>query len=227
MSFYLALNLSIIIIPFLFSFEKKLKFYKKTPAVLFSILTVSPFYILWDISATSSGDWNFNKEYVGHINIFNLPLEEILFFITVPYACIFIYETVNYYFKKRLISFRKEFYLFVALMFAGNSLFFSDKNYTGIVLLVCAIFFLISSYFYKDILKSNLYWITIIISFIPFLIFNYLLTSLPVLIYNIEEIWGIRIITIPLEDFLYSFSMISFWLMTYDIYKSKIKTRND
>ncbi len=221
MSFYLILNFSIIIIPLLFSFEKKIEFYKKVPVVLLSILLVSPFYILWDMAATYLGDWSFNKTYVGKIFVFNLPLEEILFFITVPYAIIFIYETVKLYVKEKEFPLNKIFYFFIALLLAINSYFFNHNNYTGVILLISGFFFLISLLFYPDILTSNIFWITILISFIPFLVVNYLLTSLPVLQYNENEIWGLRILTIPLEDFFYSFSMIAFWLMVYDYFRSK------
>jgi len=227
MSFYLALNISIIIIPLLFSFEKKISFYKKIPAVFFSILTVSPLYIAWDAAAVHLGDWSFNKTYIGSIYFFNLPLEEILFFITVPYASIFIYETVSFYRRKKTYYLRNEFYFLIALLFVLNSFYFNDNNYTSVVLLICAVFFLLSSIFYPEILKSNFYWITILISFIPFFIVNYFLTSLPVLQYNNEQMWGVRIITIPLEDFFYSFSMISFWLMSYDFFKIKFSKSNE
>jgi len=221
MSFYLILNLSIIIIPFLFSFEKNIKFYKKLPFLFLSILSVSSFYIIWDSIATTYGNWSFNKEFVGNFSFFNLPVEEILFFITVPYSCIFIYETVMFYLKEKEISFIKEIYLLITLLLIANSLYFRSQNYTAVVLLICGIFFMITALFYSKILKSIFYWVTIAITFIPFLIVNYLLTSLPVVKYNNEQTWGVRILTIPIEDFFYSFSMISFWLLAYDFFKSK------
>jgi lycopene cyclase domain-containing protein len=128
MSFYLLLNILIISIPLFFSFEKNLKFYKNLPAVFISILTVSTFYILWDIAATYLGDWSFNKDYIGNIYVFNLPIEEIFFFITVPYSCIFIYETVRLYIKRKSIEFRKEFILAVIFLFTANSLYLLDNN---------------------------------------------------------------------------------------------------
>jgi lycopene cyclase domain-containing protein len=50
---------------------------------------------------------------------------------------------------------------------------------------------------------------------------NYLLTSLPVVEYNPEAITGIRISTIPLEDFFYSFAMITSWLVVYELLKKR------
>lgn len=222
MSFYLVLNLSIILIPFIFSFEKNLKFYRNFPYVFFSIIVTGGVYLIWDYFAVIRGDWSFNPEYLSGIYFLNLPIEEILFFITVPYACIFIYETIKYYVKENILNIRKEFFLFTALLFAVNSFYFSDLNYSATVLFSCALFFLIAVLFYPSLLMSRLYWLTMVITFIPFLIVNYLLTSLPVVSYNKDAIWGIRILTIPLEDFFYSFSMISFYLLIYHIAKQKL-----
>ena len=56
---------------------------------------------------------------------------------------------------------------------------------------------------------------------IPFLIVNYLLTSIPAVTYNETAFSVIRFITIPYEDFLYSFSMISLWILFYELAKEK------
>jgi hypothetical protein len=62
---------------------------------------------------------------------------------------------------------------------------------------------------------------------IPFIIFNYLLTSIPIVSYNANAIWGAdglwngRFFTIPLEDFFYNFSMLSFYLLVYQVFKKK------
>jgi len=84
MSEYLLINIFIIIVPLLLIFEQKLKFYKKVPAVLISILVVSTVYIIWDSIAAKAGDWAFNPKYLIGVYFFDLPLEEILFFIIFP-----------------------------------------------------------------------------------------------------------------------------------------------
>ena len=223
MSEYLLLNIFIIIVPLLLTFERNLKFYSKLRSVFISILIVSPVYIIWDSIATIRGDWGFNPKYLLGFNLFSLPLEEILFFITVPYSIIFIFETVNYYLKEKKIFFNRYLYFLIIILFLVGILMFRDQEYTVIVFSYCAVFFLMSTIFFTDILKSKNFWLTIMISYLPFLIVNYILTSLPIVTYNSNAIWGNRFLTIPLEDFFYSFSMIAFWLFVYFIADKKIQ----
>jgi len=53
------------------------------------------------------------------------------------------------------------------------------------------------------------------ISTFLFFVFNYLLTSIPIVIYNPYAITNIRILTIPIEDFFYNFSMLFLYLFFY------------
>ena len=60
---------------------------------------------------------------------------------------------------------------------------------------------------------------TFLVSLIPFFLVNGFLTgsySEPIVIYNSDEIINFRILNIPIEDFFYSFSMISLTLIVYD-----------
>ena len=223
MSEYLLINVFIIIVPLLLIFEQKLKFYKKLPAVSISILIVSSVYVIWDSFAAKAGDWAFNSKYLIGVNLFGLPLEEILFFITVPFSIIFIYETAKFYLKESEIFFNRYIYFSVMILLIVGIILFANQNYTLIVLLYCLAFFVLALFFSPAILKSKIFWVTILISYLPFLIVNYLLTSLPIVTYNPDAIWGNRFLTIPLEDFFYSFSMISLWLLVYLIADKKLK----
>jgi lycopene cyclase domain-containing protein len=51
--------------------------------------------------------------------------------------------------------------------------------------------------------------------FLLFILFNYILTSLPVVIYSPSAVPGVRFMTIPLEDFFYNFTMISVYPAFY------------
>ena len=221
MSEYLLINILTILIPLIFSFEKNLKFYKNILPVGTAVLIVGGIYILWDVIATWRGDWSFNPEFLLGSQIFNLPLEEILFFLTVPYASIFIYETFKFYLKDQPIKFKLYIYIVVSVLFITSALIWNNQYYTFTVLLFCALFFVLASLTFSNILRSSVYWIWIFFCFIPFFIVNYFLTSLPIVLYNPDAIWGIRITTIPFEDFFYSFSMLSLYLLIYLLAKQK------
>jgi len=221
---YILIDFLIIIFPFLLSFKWKFKYYKNFKPLIASILIVGISYIIWDAIVTWRGDWWFNHEYLSGIEIIGLPLEEILFFIVVPYACIFIYENLNYFIGEKEIPFNRWFYLTLAGIFIILGLVFHEQDYTLLAMFSCALFFILASSLYATILKSRLFWLYIVISFIPFMIFNYFLTSLIVVYYNPQAIWGIRVTTIPLEDFFYNFSMLAFYLMVYRYFKQKWKT---
>jgi lycopene cyclase domain-containing protein len=222
MSEYLLINILIVIVPLILSFEKKIRFIKKFKSYLVSIAVISTAYIIWDSVAVYRNDWGFNTAYLSGINILNLPLEEILFFITVPYSCIFIYETVNVYIKESKVRFSKYAYLLGSFLLIVAAIIFLSQYYTFTVLLFTAAFLIIASVFFPAILKSSTYWLTILITYVPFFAVNYILTSLPIVTYNSSAIWDKRFLTIPLEDFFYSFSMISFWLLVYLISEKKL-----
>jgi lycopene cyclase domain-containing protein len=224
MSEYLLINISIILIPLILSFEKNLKFYKKLPYYLFSISIVSTAYLVWDSIATVRGDWGFNPEYLTEYYLFSLPVEEILFFITVPYSSLFIYETVRFYIQEKKFAFNKYYFVIPFILFLVNAYLFIDQSYTFTVSLYAASFILISILLFDKLLSSRNFWVTILIMFIPFFIVNYILTSVPIVTYNSIAIWDIRITTIPAEDFIYSFSMIALWILFYEF--GKILLRN-
>lgn len=223
MSTYLIINILIIFFPLVLSFDKNLNYYKKIPKLILSILIVSTAYIIWDSIATKRGDWAFSPEHLIGIYFFGLPIEEILFFITVPYSCVFIYETVKFYVKEKELRLNKNIFWGAALFILIIAIVFNHQHYTFTVTIFTAIFFILTIFIKPQLLNSYHYWLTMLISFVPFLIVNYFLTSIPIVTYNDAAFFGKRFITIPLEDFLYSFSMISLWILFYEIVLSKRK----
>jgi len=223
MSTYLLINILIILFPLVLSFDKNLRFYKKVPYVMQSIAFISTAYIVWDVIATKRGDWAFSPEHLIGFYILGLPIEEILFFITVPYSCIFIYETVSFYVKEKKLRINNKLFLIPAILVMILGTIFYHQNYTFTVSIFVGAFFIGAILFNESLLDSRNFWITILIAFIPFLIVNYFLTSIPVITYNEAAFSGKRFITIPYEDFLYSFSMVSLWILFYELAKEKKK----
>ena len=228
---YLLIIALIIIIPFLLSFKWKFAYYRYYKALFPAITIVALVYIIWDAIVTARGDWSFNYDYLSGISFIGLPLEEILFFIVVPYSCIFIYENLAHFFPDKKIPFNRYFYASLTILFFAAGIFFYHQDYTILALMSCAFFFLIALFFAPEILQSRNYWLYIGISMIPFLIFNYLLTSIPIVLYTSSAIWGGdglwngRFLTIPFEDFFYNFSMLSFYLLVYLYFKKRWITK--
>jgi lycopene cyclase domain-containing protein len=215
MSSYLLINIFVIVIPLCFSFERKVRFYRKLPSVIASIIVVGILYIVWDIIATARGDWAFNAEYVLPLRIFGLPIEEILFFITVPYACLFTYEVIRSRINERVYHLPDLMMIILPVPFLIVALTNTGQPYTQTVFLFIAAFFILSSWLYPNLLKSRSYLIYILITFVPFIIVNGILTSVPIVMYGPDAFSGIRIFTIPLEDFFYSLSMLSFHVLVF------------
>lgn len=216
---YLIINVLIILIPLALSFEGKIKFYKKIKHYFKSILIVSSAFIIWDVIATERGDWAFAKNHLIGLSFFGLPLEEILFFITVPYACIFIFETVNFYLVDKKISLNRHFIFIAILILVLIAILNFNRNYTFTVMLFSSASIFLLYFLDRDLIQSRNFWITIAITYLPFLLVNYFLTSIPIVTYNDFAFSTIRVTTIPLEDFFYSFSMISMWILFYNLSK--------
>ena len=84
------------IIPFTLSFWPPLRLWKNFKALVLSILCVLLIFGLWDIFAVFRGHWSFGLGAVFGIRLINLPLEEVLFFIVIPFCCIFTWEALRY-----------------------------------------------------------------------------------------------------------------------------------
>jgi len=212
---YLLLNLVTLFFPFVLSFDKKVAFYNKWPQLVWGIGITGAFFIVWDMLKTHYGVWAFNPEYLIVIYIGNLPIEEWLFFLTVPYACVFIYECLKAYLPDYLEKPSRYIAPVIALLLFITGVLSYGKMYTFITFLLTALFLVL----YINVFKNRLggyFWMGYIVHLIPFFIVNGVLTSLPVVIYNDTENLGIRLFTIPAEDTIYSMLLL---LMNIGIYE--------
>ena len=64
--------------------------------VLLSLLPISIGFLIWDAYAISQGHWFFDpKQVTGIYGPFNIPIEEILFFLIIPMAVLMTLEGVS------------------------------------------------------------------------------------------------------------------------------------
>jgi lycopene cyclase domain-containing protein len=113
---YLYLNIGSFLIPFIFSFYPKFQFYKKWKSLFPAIFIMMAFFISWDIIFTNNGIWGFNDQYINGYKLFNLPIEEWLFFICIPYACLFTHYSLNYFFPNFTLSKKTTSVFYVSLL---------------------------------------------------------------------------------------------------------------
>lgn len=220
---YLLLNFFTILVPFLRSFEPKLHFYKKWKFYFPALVITAIFFLVWDYFKTKYGIWSFNEDYILGLKLGGLPLEEYLFFITVPYACTFIYETVSHFIDKQLFPSWTRVVMYglsgIALL---SSFFVYEQAYTFSVLFIWGLTFpIVLNQFSAQALDKFL--LTFLISIVPMFVVNGVLTGLPVVIYNNMENSGIRMGTIPIEDFLYNAILLAMNIGLYEWFKLKYK----
>ncbi len=226
---YLALNLGSIAIPFLFSFHPKLRFYRYWKALAPAIALTMLVFIPWDVVFTKNGFWGFNPIYYLGTEILGLPLEEWLFFICIPYACVFTHYALLYYFPdlgldKNWTKRVSYLLLFILIVVIG---FHYDKWYTlvnyGLALILIPV-----------MMKYNLallgqFFLTFLVMLIPFFLVNGVLTGSfiadQVVWYNNDENLGIRMFTIPVEDSIYAFTLIGMNLFLTDYLYHRFSAR--
>ena len=209
---YLFLDLGSLSIPFLFSFHPKLKFYKYWKSLFLSMILTMLIFIPWDVAFTQNGIWGFNEAYFLENRIFNLPIEEWLFFICIPYACVFTHYSLLYYFPNMKVpvkSARIISYTSIGILLIIGLLNY-DKWYTFINFIYAIILIPIVLKLNPELLQK--YFVTFLVMLIPFFIVNGILTGSfienEVVWYNNEENLGIRLFTIPIEDSVYAFTLI-------------------
>jgi lycopene cyclase domain-containing protein len=215
---YLILLVGSISVPLFLSFDKKVKYLKNQKYIFPAILITAAIFWIWDVWFTTTNVWSFNQEFTLGVNILEMPIEEWLFFIVVPYCCLFIYEVLKFYLEKQEYPVLfQTLSLFMTAGFALMSYLFRHQNYTFITFLLSAIY--LGYIVFRGKFKSRItkFYFAYFVSLIPFLVVNGILTSLPVVVYNPAHILNIRILNIPIEDFSYLFLML---LMATTIYEA-------
>ncbi|MFV8838623.1 lycopene cyclase domain-containing protein [Salinimicrobium soli] len=224
---YLLVNFFTILVPFLFSFHPKLRFDKTWGAFFPAVFFTGLLFVLWDMWFTSMGVWGFNERYLTGINIGNLPLEEVLFFFCIPYACVFTFHCLDLLLRKKV---GQKGQMNTTLFFASILLIIGvlnlDKYYTASTFLSLGILLLISEFLFK-IPWLKRFYIVYAVLLIPFFIVNGVLTGTgieeEVVWYNSEEFMGIRLLTIPVEDIFYGMELILLNLLIYRFLLSRRK----
>lgn len=229
---YLAVDFFTVLFPFAFSFYSKAPYYKKWKFLFPAMLLPAILFLAWDIAFTRMGVWGFNPKYVCGIYFFNLPIEEVLFFFCIPYSCIFTYEAVNYFTKKKVISDRVTGFITDVLIFGLLILatFHHRQWYTSVTFFATSFFLILLRRRLNADFLNNFYFSYLFI-LIPFFIVNGILTGSgleePVVWYNNDENLGIRMGTIPVEDTFYGMLLLVMNVYLFELLQKRaaLKTK--
>jgi len=216
-SLYLWLNIGSLSVPFLFSFHPRLRFYKRWPYFFPALLVMMAIFLPWDILFTHFGFWGFNNSYLIGAYFLGLPLEEWIFFVCIPYACIFTHYALLELFPNFRLGKRTTNVVYVALVTAMilGLWYYYDRWYTFVNFSYALV--LLGLVYNSDRNLLARFLATYVVILIPFFLVNGALTGFftetPVVWYNNEENMGIRLGTIPLEDTIYNLGMLLtvFW----------------
>lgn len=221
---YLLINIASVIVPLIFSFHPKIQFYKQWryffPALAISLLIFIP----WDVYFTHIGVWGFNARHLIGLTVFNLPIEEVLFFICIPYSCVFTYHCLYILIKRNyFLQFENTISVILVLLLLVVSIFNVNKLYTSVTFGALALFIIFLKYV-LHIKWLHRFYFAYLFLMIPFFTVNGILTGSgidePVVWYNNAQNLNIRILTIPFEDVFYGMLLL---LLTISVYEYLIK----
>ncbi len=219
---YLLILIGIIAVPLFFSFEKQLSFYTNLKYLLPAMIFTGAIFIILDLRFEQRAIWRFNSEFTIGINILNLPIEEWLYYIAVPFLGVSVYEFLNY----RFYDFeRPKFFLalslFLLILFGVAAYLSRQKIYPFFI------FFLIAIYLGYTIFRERFtkhytkFYLAYFVLLIPFLIISGLLTALPIIEYNPDFNLGIRLFSIPVENFASLFLLLLMNITIYEFLKER------
>lgn len=80
-----------IFIPLLMLHAKTRRSLQSTPGLWLAPLVCLPFFFIWDVIGVAAGWWQFDHNYIIGLQVFHVPVEELLFLYLIPLATLFIW----------------------------------------------------------------------------------------------------------------------------------------
>jgi lycopene cyclase domain-containing protein len=218
---YLLINLFTVLFPVTLSFDKRVQFYNSWKYIWPGMAITGLIFLSWDVLFTVKGVWSFNEKYITGFTLFRLPIEEVFFFLTVPFACLFIYECLNYYVKREIndrISLMVSNLLIV--LSVCMLITFYNKLYTLITFSLLLVLTVLMQYVLKTAWLSRFYRAYLVV-LIPFYIINGILTEVPVVVYNNAQNINQRVGSIPFEDHFYCMALLFMNVGFFEYFRRK------
>ncbi|MBK6343272.1 MAG: lycopene cyclase domain-containing protein [Flavobacteriales bacterium] len=222
--YYLALDLFSIAFPLAASFEPRIAYWRKWRGLFTGIGVMMLVFVAWDAAFTAQGVWGFSDRYTLGVRFLGLPIEEWLFFVCVPYACVYLYEVMRYALHKDVLGrIARPLAIVLAIALVIIGLLNLDRFYTAITFISASAMLALHALVLRSAYLGR-FFIGYALSLVPFFLVNGILTGWllpePIVWYNDAENLGIRLGTIPVEDSIY---LLFFLLLTITFHERALK----
>lgn len=227
---YLTIELFSVLLPVIFSFHRRIRFDKEWKLFLLANIPVTAFFVFWDSVFTRNGIWGFNSEYIIGWKLFSLPVEEVFFFIAIPFASLFTLHVIKKTFTAEKVPVRLLNLLIGILccMMFIYGVVSHFRVYTVYASLAAGTTLLITIKLNKEILPQFYKMTSFIL--IPFFIVNGILTGSgidrEVVWYNEAENIGVRMGTIPVEDLFYGFALLLLNVLLMEVLRERFSSKS-
>lgn len=185
--------------------------------MVFAIAWVIVPYVVWD-ALVAGRHWFFNPSYTLGIDLFGLPIEEVLFFVAIPYACLFSWETIvggSAARPRRGGALAYPLVIGTLLALAVTAWVGFGLEYTALALGALALTLALDHALGTRLLMMPRAWLMVLLTLAFTGVFNGYLTARPVVTYGEAYQLGVRIGTIPVEDFIYGLGLVGACVSLY------------
>ncbi len=225
---YLWIDLAVLAVPLALSFDRKVAFWRTWRFFFPGLAVAAALFLAWDVWFTDMGVWGFNDRYLTGVRALGLPLEEWLFFLVVPYACIFLYETMRAYTDwNPAPAWLPRANQAVAALLAAGAVVWIDRWYTATAFGLAAL--LLAWHGARRTPWMGRFWIWFAGVLVPFALTNGVLTGTwlpePIVWYNDAENLGLRVGTIPVEDSVYGMGLLLLTLTGMEALRARSRER--
>ncbi len=101
------------------------------------------------------------------------------------------------------------------------------KEYTVFSSAAVLAIFILDGILGTGLRKSQAFWVFMLIMALAELAVNGFLTSRPVFLYGRPFISGLKIFTIPIEDFIYGFAFVMLVIVLWEFFRKGSKSENE
>jgi len=181
---------------------------------VFALVSVP--FVLLDSLSHARGWWAYNPDFVMGVRLLGLPVEEIMFFFVVPFACLYLYSAMQR--AAPDVPFRRAWLwrgVIGLAVVAGIILaIIEPKERTIFDAVLFAVVGTVAMF--RRPTRTTAIWLLLVLGL--FLVVNTVLTALPIVAYDATFGSMYRIGTIPFEDALYN---LSFLLLSLGVWNAE------